>query len=133
MKFFIYLIISLIVIEISQGEEEVTDHWYSPCENTTGPSSIEDCTGKSTEFVDETCCFMEATQDGIQDKECVEVTRDDIRTKELIDKTVEMIKNGEYWDYYNETYESVISFRCSSNYILPKIFLVILNTILYFL
>ena len=76
---------------------------------------------------------MEATQDGIQDKECVEVTRDDIRTKELIDKTVEMIKNGEYWDYYNETYESVISFRCSSNYILPKIFLVILNTILYFL
>ena len=132
MKFINFLIILLFLIGISFEDEEPEEDWLSPCEETLNPTSLEDCTGKSTEYVDETCCYMKAIQYGEESIECAEVIRDDIRTKELINKTVEKIKAGVYWERYNETYESVSIFRCSGNYILIQIiFLILLYFIFY--
>ena len=127
----IFLMTIIFVQNDPQEEEE--EEWKSPCERTKNPTSIEDCTGKSTEFVDETCCFLKGKQFGGDMLECVEVIRDDVRTKALINNTVRNIINGTYWapDVYNLTYDSIEEFRCSNKYIVQQMILIILMLLIF--
>ena len=132
-----YLVILIILMTIifvqNDPLEEEEEEWKSPCERTKKPNSIEDCTGKSTEFVDETCCFLKGKQFGGDMLECVEVIRDDVRTKELINNTVRNIIQGTYWepDVYNLTYDSIEEFRCSNKYIVQQMILIILMLLIF--
>ena len=116
MKIYILLIINII----SSFE------WSSPCENTTSPSSYENCKKKNTEYIYETCCYMESTTDNIFETECVEVSRDDVRNKADVEKTRLRILEGTYWENYDEEYDSINKLICSSDYLFITIFLLFL-------
>ena len=106
--------------------EEKEEEYTSPCEDTDNPSSYNDCKQKSTEFIFEVCCFLNGTQFGKPKRECVDVTKDDIRNEKELNNTRDRIKNGTYWDTYNETYNEINVLNCFSNYIFPKIYFLII-------
>ena len=114
-----YMLLSLIINIISSDDTD----WRSPCENTTTPTSYENCKKRNTEYIYETCCYMEATQNGNYEPECVEVSRDDVRNKGDVEKTKHKIMEGKYWEKNNETYDSIDKLICSSNYIFISIFI----------
>ena len=116
MKIYILLIINII----SSFE------WSSPCENTTNPSSYENCKKRNTEYIYETCCYMESTTNDTFETECVEVSRDDVRNKADVEKTRVRILEGTYWEKYDEEYDSINKLICSSDYIFMTIFLLFL-------
>ena len=116
MEIFIILIINIIE----------SYEWSSPCENTTDPTGYESCKKRNTEYIYEACCYMEATQNGEYEPECVDVSRDDVRNKEDVEKTRLKILDGIYWEKDDEKYDSIDKLICSSNYILTTIFLLLL-------
>ena len=115
----IYMLLSLIINIILSDDS----HWSSPCENTTNPTSYESCKKKNTEYIYETCCYMEATQNNTYDPECVEVSRDDVRNTEDVEKTRQKILEGKYWEKSKDTYDSIDKLICSSDFIFISIFL----------
>ena len=119
MKFYILLLI--IIIYISPSSE-----WQSPCENTTDPTGYESCKKKNTDYIYETCCYMEATENTTSEPECIEVSRDDVRNKGDVEKTKQRILEGKYWQKYDDTYKSIEKLICSSDYIFTTIFLLFL-------
>ena len=116
MKIYILLIINII----SSFE------WSSPCENTTNPSSYENCKKRNTEYIYETCCYMESTTNDTFETECVEVSRDDVRNKADVEKTRLRILEGTYWENYDDEYDSINKLICSSDYLFITIFLLFL-------
>ena len=105
----------------TNSEEE--EDYASPCEETQEASSYDDCKQKSTEFIYEVCCFLKGQQHGNPKLECIDVTRDDIRKEKDLNLTRDKIKNGTYWSSYNDTYDSIESIICFSNYYFLKIYL----------
>ena len=121
MKF--YILLSLIINIIISSPSSSSSEWLSPCEKTELPISYENCKQKNTEYVYETCCYMEATQNGTYEPECVEVSRDDVRNKTDVEKTRLKILEGIYWENYDDKYDSINILICSSDYIFITIFL----------
>ena len=124
MKF--YILLSIIINIYTPSPPTSSSKWVSPCESTENPTSYESCKKRNTEFIYETCCYMEATQNGEYEPECVEVSRDDVRNKEDVEKTRLKILDGIYWEKDDEKYDSIDKLICSSNYILTTIFLLLL-------
>ena len=122
----IYLVLSLIINIIFSDDSE----WTSPCENTTAPTSYESCKKKNTEYIYETCCYMEATQNGEYEPECIDVSRDDVRNKKDVEKTRQKILEGKYWEKNDDIYDSIDKLICSSNYIFISIFILFLICLL---
>ena len=122
MKFYILLSLIINIILSSNSSSSSSSEWTSPCEQTKLPISYENCKQKSTEYVYETCCYMEATQNGIYEPECVEVSRDDVRNKTDVEKTRLRILEGIYWEKYDDKYDSIDKLICSSDYIFITIF-----------
>ena len=102
--------------------------WHSPCELTENPESYEDCTKKSTEYIDEICCYLKASSNKSDEMtgECIDIARDDARNKDTIKMTKERIKNGTYWPNYNNTYDEIEILRCYSKNIFPNIIFMII-------
>ena len=128
MKF--YMLLSLIINIYISSPVSSSSEWHSPCEKTKNATSYESCKKKSTEYIYETCCYMEATQNGLFETECVEVSRDDVRNKGDVEKTRQKILHGIYWEKDDELYESIDKLICSSDYILTTIFLLFLILLL---
>ena len=106
---------------------EVETIWNgSECENTSFiPKSYEDCHHRSTEFVYETCCYLKGL--GVDDsdikQECVDIIKDDTAKGKILNQTRERIKNGTYWENFNNTYKRIDILKCYSNYVQQKLFL----------
>ena len=124
MKF--YILLSLIINIYTPSPQASSSKWSSPCEETKNPTSYESCKKRNTEFIYETCCYMEATQNHIFEPECVEVSRDDVRNKKDVEKTRIKILEGKYWEKDDETYDSIDKLICSSDYMFISIFLLFL-------
>ena len=116
----------LLNIIISQEENEIN---RSPCEsvNVTESKNPNDCYGKSTEFIEEICCYLESN---VKDKEtnelkrkyeCIDFAKSDYDRPEQKQIAIEQIKNGTYWETYNDTYEDIILLKCEGNFIFLKV------------
>ena len=123
----LFLLLFLLNIIIS---EEV---YESPCENFHDPKKPEDCYGRSCEFIEEVCCYLESkindteTNELINQYECVDFVKSDYDRPEQRQIAIEQIKNGTYWlPVYNDTYDQIISIKCESNFIFSKIFFFLL-------
>ena len=129
MKFFIFLI---FFIQILSDEDDYYSNYTSPCEKIGNPSNFKDCIGKACEFIEEKCCYLESknTTTGITLKECIDFYFYDYMRDDLKEKAIEAIKNGTYWEGYNETYDEIISLKCASEFLFQQIILYLL--ILYF-
>ena len=124
MKF--YILLSLIINIYTPSPQASSSKWSSPCEETKNPTSYESCKKRNTEYIYETCCYMEATQNHTFEPECVEVSRDDVRNKKDVEKTRIKILEGKYWEKDDETYDSIDKLICSSDYMFISIFLLFL-------
>ena len=114
-------------LEDPKNPEEEEGDWHSPCENTKNPKSFEDCTHKSTEFIEEICCYLKGAIPEYNDAlgtECIDINRDDARNQKILNLTKAKIKNGTYWEEYNKSYVEIETIRCSSKHIFPKIILI---------
>ena len=123
MKFFSFILLINII--------QIFTHEYpSPCEATTdsNPSKYEDCKGKSCEFIEEICCYMEAINETDNEtvKECVDFQFYDYSRPELKKIAFEKIKNGTYWSDYDLGYSEIISMYCNNYYIFPNYFILLL-------
>ena len=126
MKYIIYKIIIIFLYLIS-----IFHCWESPCEKMKNPIKRDDCVGKSTEYIEEVCCYLIGTQDDDIDLgECVDVDRDDVRNELGYNNTKKKIINGTYWENYNLRYNSIKVLDCYYNYIFPKILLLFLFVLL---
>ena len=125
---FLLLIINIYTSPPSPSPSPTSSsfNWTSPCESINSPPEYESCKKRNTEYIYETCCFMEATQYGKYDTECVEVSRDDVRNKGDVEKTRQRILEGKYWVDEPEPYDSIDKLICSSDYIFTSIFLLFL-------
>ena len=121
------LFFCLLNIFISQNEDEI---YKSPCDlvNITNSKNPKDCYGRSTEFIEEICCYLESI---VKDKEtnelkrkyeCIDFAKSDYDRPEQKNIAIEQIKNGTYWTTYNDIYEDIISLKCESNCIYIKVF-----------
>ena len=99
MKYIIYKIIIIFLYLVS-----IFHCWESPCETMKNPNSTYDCIGKSTEYIEEVCCYLEGVQDNAPIIECVDVDRDDVRSELERNNTKKLIINGTYWENYDLTY-----------------------------
>ena len=125
-------IISLFFLlkEIISQEEQL---YVSPCEKNTDPKQPEDCYGKSCEFIEETCCYLESivknetTFTNESKYECVDFAISDYDRPEQKELAIQQIKNGTYWITFNETYEEILVLKCNCNYSFPyMVFLILL-------
>ena len=135
MKIILFLFFSFFIQILSDDEGESTDYYTnykSPCEKIENPNSFEDCIGKSCEYIEEKCCYLESKNHTTNEnkKECIDFYFYDYMRDDLKHDAIEAIKNGSYWDVFNETYDEIISLRCESEFLLQTIFLYIL--ILFF-
>ena len=131
MKYFLFLFLFLnFIIQILSDEEEEDPYNYytSPCENSGIPKRFEDCLGKSCEFIEEKCCYLESKNTTTNEirKECVDLNFYDYMKDDLKQNAINAIKNGEYWEDFNETYDEIISLRCASQILFHQIFLYLL-------
>ena len=124
MKFFLFLIFIIINQILSQWDNEAT-----PCERNNinnPPEKFEDCLGKSCEFIEEICCYLESINaTGGKVKECIDFQFYDYSREDLKKTAIEKIKNGTYWDFYKETYDEIVSLKCNKDYLIPPIFLLL--------
>ena len=125
MKYIIYKIIIIFLYLVS-----IFHCWESPCETMKNPNSTYDCVGKSTEYIEEVCCYLEGVQDNETIIECVDVDRDDVRSELDRNKTKKLIINGTYWENYDLTYNSIEILRCYYNYIFPNILILLFLLVL---
>ena len=69
--------------------------------------SYDNCKQRSSEYIYEVCCFLEGNLHGHEQKECVDVIRDDVRKEADLNITRDKIKNGTYWNTYNNSYDYI--------------------------
>ena len=125
LRFLIFIIINRILSE----DAEV---YQSPCEESDSPSKFEDCLGKSCEFVEEKCCYLEYLNETSEVKrECIDFYFYDYMRDDLKQQAINKIKKGEYWDNYNDTYDEIISLRCNCENLFPNILLLLPALILF--
>ena len=113
--------------------------YQSSCEKVNNPTKPEDCYGKSCEFIEEICCFLESinTNSDLNNSfnqtkyECVDFAKSDYDREKQYKIAIEQIKNGTYWPEYNKTYVDIISLKCKCNYICPFAILLFLLLLLY--
>ena len=95
----IHSILLFYLLKFIIAEDDV---YKSPCEsvNITNKNNPSDCYGKSTEFIEETCCYLESmvkdkeTNEIIKKYECVDFTKSDYDVPEQKQIAIEQIKNG---------------------------------------
>ena len=80
----------------------------SDCEKTKNPKIDTDCKGKKAEFKTETCCYAKGTQNGTTETECLDINKRDIDTEAKLNETIKKIKEGKYWETYQDPYEEMI-------------------------
>ena len=125
MKFILFLFPTFFIQILSDEEEDPYNYYISPCENSGIPKRFEDCLGKSCEYIEEKCCYLETknrTTNEIE-KECNDFYFYDYMRDDLKQNAIDAIKNGEYWEEYNETYDEIISLRCACQFLFYQIFL----------
>ena len=130
MKSYILLIlISFKAILSDEGEAE--DNFYnytSPCESQISVNKYDDCIGKACEFIEEKCCYLEALNHTTKErqKECIDFNFYDYMRDDLLSEAKEKIRNGEYWDSFNETYDEIYILDCNYKYFYPSFLLLII-------
>ena len=119
--FFFYLLLQQIKLKKKTGKV-----YESPCERIHDPTKPEDCYGKSCEFIEETCCYMESIVSNNSDLnnifnetwyECVDFAISDYEGENQKQIAIEQIKNGTYWEVYNDTYLDIILLKCKCNFL----------------
>ena len=137
---FIFLFILLRTILSEEEEEEKL--YESPCERKYDPIKPQDCFGRSTEFIEETCCFLESIELDDTDEnnifnqtvyECVDFAISDYERPEQKEISIQKIKNGTYWVNFNEPYYDIIAINCKYNFLIYKINFVLFLFVFFFL
>ena len=129
MKYILFLLQIFFSQIISQEE---TDDYYanyiSPCESVRrNISSYEDCLGRSCEFIEEKCCYLESINGtGQHQKECVDICFYDYMREDRKQQMINDIKNGTYWDSFNGTYAEIITLNCYNEFLYPDILFILL-------
>ena len=136
---FIFLFLFLRTILSEEEEEQL---YESPCERKYDPIKPQDCFGRSTEFIEETCCFLESIELNDIDEnnifnqtvyECVDFAISDYERTEQKEIAIQKIKNGTYWVNFNEPYYDIITINCKSYFLIYKInFVLLLFAFLFF-
>ena len=122
----------LIFIIINRSLSDEYENYQSPCESMKNTSKFEDCLGKSCEFVEEKCCYIEYRNETNEVKrECIDFYFYDYMRDDLKEKAINKIKKGEYWDNYTGTYDEIISLKCNCENLFPNI-LLLLSTLIFF-
>ena len=106
MKFFGFLLLILFTQIFSDDYDDSI--YKSPCEKVDEPNTFEDCLGLSCEFIEEKCCYLEAVNStNSTNKECIDFYVYDYMREDLKQKAIQKIKNGTYWESYNDTYKEI--------------------------
>ena len=128
MKYILFLLQIFFSQIISQEE---TDDYYanyiSPCESVRrNISSYEDCLGRSCEFIEEKCCYLESINGtGQHQKECVDICFYDYMREDRKQQMINEIKNGTYWDSFNGTYIEIITLNCKNEFLYKRILFIL--------
>ena len=121
--FFLFIFISKILTE-----EEI---YESPCEAKHNPEKPNVCYGRSCEFIEETCCFLESisynetTDSNETTYECIDFAISDYDRPAQKEIAIEQIKNGTYWLTCDDTYDEIIKLECNSWFVFPYSLLLI--------
>ena len=118
MKFFGFLLL-ILSIQIFSDDDSYDDSIYkSPCEKVDEPNTFEDCLGLSCEFIEEKCCYLYSVNStNLTSKECIDFYVYDYMREDLKQKAIQKIKNGTYWESYNDTYQKIIELKCKDEYL----------------
>ena len=114
---------------IDETIETVDDDLVSPCESAgLNVNSYSDCVGKSCEFIEEKCCFLESINitNGKVDKECVDICFYDYIIENRKQQMIKDIKNGTYWDSYDGKYQEILQLNCHQEFIYPYVLFIII-------
>ena len=126
MKFFLCLLLINICNILSEEEEEDIS---SPCESVNKTDKPEDCIGKSCEFIEEICCYIEFREINSTEikKECIDFEYYHYLREDLKKEAIERIKNKTYWDEEDKNnYSEILTLKCNNNYLVIKFFLLLL-------
>ena len=117
MKFFGFLLL-ILSIQIFSDDDSYDDSIYkSPCE-LEEPETFEECLGLSCEFIEEKCCYLYSVNStNLTSKECIDFYVYDYMREDLKQKAIQKIKNGTYWESYNDTYKEIFELRCKDEYL----------------
>ena len=140
MKYILFLIYIFSFLILSQKQEdtgkaitqEPEDDYdlVSPCERAgTNVTSYSDCVGKSCEFIEEKCCFLESVNitNGLTEKECVDICFYDYMREDRKQQMLKGIKNGSYWESFKGKYQEILELNCYQEYLYPyMLFIMIL-------
>ena len=116
-----YYLLQQIKLQKNKGQV-----YESPCERIKNPTKPEECYGKSCEFIEETCCYLESIVTNNSDLnnifnetwyECVDFAISDYERENQKQIAIEQIKNGTYWAVYTDTYADIILLKCKCNYL----------------
>ena len=136
--FLIYIFPFLILSQEQEGTGKATteepedndNNLVSPCERAgTNVTSYFDCVGKSCEFIEEKCCFLEYVNitNGLTEKECVDICFYDYMREERKQQMLKDIINGTYWESFKGKYQEILELNCYQEYLYPyMLFIMIL-------
>jgi hypothetical protein len=122
-------ITKLVSLIDETDEPENYDDLVSPCESAgTNVNSYSDCVGKSCEFIEEKCCFLESVNitNGLVEKECVDICFYDYMREDRKQQMIKDIKNGTYWDSYDGKYQEILQLNCHQVFIYPYVLFIII-------
>ena len=122
--------------ETSDTDETEYDELVSPCESAgLNVTSYSDCVGKSCEFIEEKCCFLESINitNGKVDKECVDICFYDYIIENRKQQMIKDIKNGTYWDSYDGKYQEILQLNCHQVFIYPYVLFIIILFFMWYL
>ena len=130
MKFFLFLIyIFFSRIESQNESDDYDDDFISACESVQrNIISYADCLGRSCEFIEEKCCFLESINSttGKVDKECVDICFYDYMREDRKQKMINDIKNGTYWESFSGKYQEILTLNCKHEFLYPYILFIII-------
>ena len=124
------LVLLFCVLNILISQDKSDEILKSPCKsaNVSNSKNPNDCYGRSTEFIEEICCYLESivkekeTNELKRKYECIDFAKFDYDRPEQKQIAIGQIKNGTYWKTFNDTYEDIILLKCESNFIYFKVF-----------
>ena len=130
MKFFLFLIyIFFSQIESQNETDDYDDDFISACESVQrNITSYADCLGRSCEFIEEKCCFLESinSTNGQVDKECVDICFYDYMREDRKKQMINSIKNGTYWESFSGKYQEILTLNCNNEFLYPYILFIII-------
>ena len=145
MKYILFLIYIFSFLILSQEQEDTLepitekqdetdepenyDDLVSPCESAgTNVNSYSDCVGKSCEFIEEKCCFLESVNitNGLVEKECVDICFYDYMREDRKQQMIKDIKNGTYWESFTGKYQEILELNCHQNFLCPYILFIMI-------